>query len=229
MTIALVFAMSGGAYAANKYLITSTKQISPKVLKSLKGASGKNGAAGPAGPAGATGSAGTAGPQGTAGLKGENGAPGTNGKNGTNGVTGFTETLPSGKTEKGTWSFGVAKGGLTLVPVSFTIPLAKALGATEVHYVRVGEKASTECPGTVANPEAEPNNLCVYEFFTSGFNEPAKNEEGVVQIFAPGEDPPLLEGHIESHNATGTNGALVLFFPRTEEYFGWGSWAVTAP
>ena len=33
MTLALVFAMSGGAYAASKYVITSTKQISPKVLK----------------------------------------------------------------------------------------------------------------------------------------------------------------------------------------------------
>ena len=51
MTLALVFAMTGGAYAANKYLITSTKQISPKVLKSLKGATGTNGAAGPAGAA----------------------------------------------------------------------------------------------------------------------------------------------------------------------------------
>ena len=35
-TLALVFAMSGGAPAANHYLITSTNQISPKVLKELK-------------------------------------------------------------------------------------------------------------------------------------------------------------------------------------------------
>ena len=34
---ALVLAMSGGAYAAGRYAITSTKQISPKVLKALAG------------------------------------------------------------------------------------------------------------------------------------------------------------------------------------------------
>jgi hypothetical protein len=58
MTVALVFAMSGGAYAAGKYLIVSTKQISPKVLKSLVGKTGKagaNGAPGAAGPARAAG------------------------------------------------------------------------------------------------------------------------------------------------------------------------------
>ena len=50
LTLILVFAMSGGAYAAGRYLITSTKQISPKVLKAL---AGKSGATGPAGAAGA--------------------------------------------------------------------------------------------------------------------------------------------------------------------------------
>jgi hypothetical protein len=34
-TLALVLAMSGGALAASHYLITSTKQISPRVLKKL--------------------------------------------------------------------------------------------------------------------------------------------------------------------------------------------------
>jgi hypothetical protein len=32
MTVAVVFAMSGGAFAARKYVIISSKQISPKVL-----------------------------------------------------------------------------------------------------------------------------------------------------------------------------------------------------
>jgi Collagen triple helix repeat (20 copies) len=121
--VALVFAMTGGAFAA-KYLITSTKQISPSVLKKLKGATG------PAGPAGAQG------PAGPAGANGKDGASGTNGKDGTNGTsvtssaasaeecpaggtkftsasgtskvcngqTGFTETLPSGKTETGVFA-----------------------------------------------------------------------------------------------------------------------------
>src|SRR5207244_1787774 len=64
---ALFFAMGGGAYAAKHYLITSTKQISPKVLKALKGKSGK------IGPAGATGPAGPAGAAGVAGAKGDKG------------------------------------------------------------------------------------------------------------------------------------------------------------
>jgi hypothetical protein len=66
-TLALVFAMSGGALAAKHYLINSTKQIKPSVLKSLKGNSGKTGAAGPGGPAGPAGPAGPGGPAGPAG------------------------------------------------------------------------------------------------------------------------------------------------------------------
>ncbi len=81
MTLALVFAMTGGAYAAKRYLITSTKQISPKVLTQLKGANGKNGtngtngAVGPQGPAGPQGLQGAAGP----GLQGKEGPTGKDG------------------------------------------------------------------------------------------------------------------------------------------------------
>jgi hypothetical protein len=79
MTVALVFAMTGGAYAANKYVVTSTKQISPKVLTSLRGK------AGPQGSVGATGPTGPAGAPGPAGPKGENGANGTEGQSGKDG------------------------------------------------------------------------------------------------------------------------------------------------
>jgi hypothetical protein len=73
-TLALVFAMSGGALAAKHYLINSTKQINPKVLKKLKGSTGKTGNTGATGPAGATGAAGKEGPQ---GKEGAQGAPGS--------------------------------------------------------------------------------------------------------------------------------------------------------
>jgi hypothetical protein len=85
--LALVLAMSGGAYAASRYVITSTKQISPKVLTALKGARGKSGAngatggtgpegpAGPGGPAGPAGPAGPGGPTGTTGTAGESVKP----------------------------------------------------------------------------------------------------------------------------------------------------------
>ena len=42
-TIALVFAMSGGAYAVSHYLITSVREIKAGVLGSLKGKTGLNG------------------------------------------------------------------------------------------------------------------------------------------------------------------------------------------
>ena len=60
-TLALVLAMSGGALAASHYLINSTKQINPKVLKKLHGARGARGAVGPngaVGPQGVTGATG---------------------------------------------------------------------------------------------------------------------------------------------------------------------------
>ena len=66
-TLALVFTMSGGAFAATHYLVNSTKQINPKVLKTLKGNTGKQG---PAGKEGAPGKEGVAGKEGAPGNQG---------------------------------------------------------------------------------------------------------------------------------------------------------------
>lgn len=95
-TLALVFSMTGGALAASHYLVNSTKQINPKVLRALKGAKGPSGAAGAVGAAGSPGSPGAAGAtgptgrQGTAGLsvEGEPGEPGRAGATGSTGPTG---------------------------------------------------------------------------------------------------------------------------------------------
>jgi hypothetical protein len=87
-TLALVFAMSGGALAAKHYLINSTNQINPKVLRKLKGNTGKTGS---------TGQQGASGPQGAAGI---NGKDGTNGSNGTNGATKVTVRTATGPAVK---------------------------------------------------------------------------------------------------------------------------------
>ncbi len=73
VTLALVLAMSGGALAATHYLVNSTRQINPKVLKKLKGPAGP---AGPGGPRGATGAVGAEGPTGAQGPAGATGPVG---------------------------------------------------------------------------------------------------------------------------------------------------------
>jgi Collagen triple helix repeat (20 copies) len=140
--LALVFAMTGGAYAAKKYLITSTKQISPSVLKQLQGKAGAPGVAGVQGPAGSagpvgtggaagakgeTGPAGEKGPQGEKGVQGLQGKEGKAGATGATGATGFTKTLPSGGTETGAWSISDSstENLSTLGSISFSIPLAQ--------------------------------------------------------------------------------------------------------
>src|SRR6476646_10054880 len=72
-TLALVFAMSGSALAAKHYLINSTNQINPKVLKKLKGKTGSRGPTGTIGPAGVQGLAGTPGKDGAQGKEGPRG------------------------------------------------------------------------------------------------------------------------------------------------------------
>jgi hypothetical protein len=106
MTLALVFAMSGGAYAAGKYLINSTKQINPKVLKALKGAKGVKGEAGAKGE---TGPAGTNGKDGAPGAAGKDGLPGGNGKDGLPGSDGESVTAVEFSTNVGKCN-GTAEG-----------------------------------------------------------------------------------------------------------------------
>jgi hypothetical protein len=62
--IALVFALSGTAIAARRYLITNPKQISPVVIKQLAKLAGRQAAQGPTGQNGSNGLSGERGPAG---------------------------------------------------------------------------------------------------------------------------------------------------------------------
>jgi hypothetical protein len=253
--LALVFAMTGGAYAAKKYLITSTKQISPSVLKSLQGkagaagapgAAGAQGAQGPAGPAGPAGAAGAKGETGPAGAKGEKGATGNagnagpTGATGATGATGFTETLPSGKTETGDWNVtivGAVSGGTpgAVGSISFPIPLASH-GAAGESFVFNKEQTenkefgSSGCSGSVEAPAAPPGKLCVY---TKG--EQMENVSGTLFAVEPGftgsfgKSGAVLVGlHLEGKiELVGESKPELVVEPAKAVLD--GSWAVTAP
>jgi Collagen triple helix repeat (20 copies) len=230
MTVALVFAMSGGAFAAGKFLITSTKQIKPSVLAQLKGKAGASGASGAQGPAGPSG---PQGPAGAAGAKGETGAPGTPGAKGEKGEKGSKGekgepwtaggTLPKGSTETGNWAAGISPSAeVLLAPISFTIPLAAPLTnalecgepgkpACVTHVIEPGGSLPTGCTGSVAEPGAEAGNLCVFV---------AEKDANVLGITV---HPNSFAG-----SGAGTTGALLtaLNFPSGEMY-GSGTWAVT--
>lgn len=268
--LALVFAMTGGAYAAKKFLITSTKQISPSVLKQLQGkagvagapgaagAQGAQGPAGPAGPGGPAGSAGGKGETGPAGAKGEKGATGNagsagakgaTGATGASGATGFTETLPSGKSETGTWSFRMPSttgGAEAITPISFPIPLAHAgledgatgvqkaffftseqaeLGEFEVENPVSHSMEATGCHWVLEDPEAKPESskpgtLCAFEEFGGSVGSTV----GSFFFAPPGET---------GDRGYGPSGSYLYFFKRItaepKEPFAYGTWVVTAP
>ena len=272
MTLALVFAMTGGAYAASKFVITSTKQIKPSVLKQLQGKAGKAGAAGANGANGAQGTAGANGKDGANGTNGTNGAPGTNGTSVASaklatktacaeGGSEFTAaegkkttacngspwtaggTLPSEKTETGSWAAGpIAEANVpepafhTLyVPISFNVPLAAPLAnpanctvtQCRVHFVMTNgkelngefnEETSTQCKGSAAAPTAEPGNLCVYV----GQVHTVLGADGFIA------DPSIEFPDSGGAGGAATTGATLGLAIQGAESRASGTWAVTA-
>ncbi len=212
-----------------------------------KGDTGANGANGSPGPAGASvtseeftgskeghctdgGSKFTAGATKTYACNGVEGEPGD--------LWAVGGTLPPGATETGAWVIGELTAGSTPpntsrvdIPISFPIPLADGLGASQVHYINetgmevtslVGgpqEKADhPACPGTAAEPTAAPGNLCVYAGFANQIN-PAQSAND--EILRPSSYPPLP--------GTATAGATVRFkIIEVEGETIMGTWAVTA-
>ncbi len=204
-SLALVFAMTGGAYAAKKYLITSTKQISPSVLKSLQG---KAGPAGAPGAAGAQGAAGPAGPQGPGGSGGAKGEAGPEGKAGAAGESVTNKTLPKGSAcAEGGAEFKVGTGAATKAcngspwTAGGVLPAGKsetgtwAFGESFLNGTATASVAWTSIsfPVPLAGTECEPE---PGKFIKMGICE--KN----VHFFAQSETPPsgcaLKEGFLEA-------------------------------
>jgi len=168
--MALIFSMSGGALAARHYLIHSTNQISPKVLKKLKGAPGEIGMIGPQGPTGLTG------PRGPNGGRGEP-AP---------------TVLPTGVSTTGDFGVRGGKGaeGKLAESLTFRIPLPAILPVAQVVFTK-SNKPVEHCPGPGL---ADKGYLCVYSTTITGVGEPeAFNPEGAERLLGAGRFGFTLE------------------------------------
>ncbi len=276
--VALVAALAGTAFAAAKLNSTQKKEVKKIAQTEAKKFQG-TGPVGPKGDPGAPGAAGPAGVKGDAGVAGTNGTSATtesfngalhgcteggvvvksaspeaivcNGKKGTDGTTGFTETLPSGKTETGTWAVGTGGTGAAsqYVPISIPIPLAEA---PELIVVQMTEGPNAEpfveeeleelqeegaehgCPGIKEGvPLAKPGKLCVYanelRALTpggSGFTR-TKLPPGSSQVFAGGGFIPAPGGSGKVAGA-GPAGSALRMVCEQANCEGIGVWAVTA-
>jgi len=202
-TVALALALGGGtAWAAHHYMITSTNQIKPTVLKSLRGEHGSPGVPG------------TPGATGPAGLVGATGATGSSGATGPAGP--LLTTLPHGATETGTYAADGTAPSTAVVNVtasiSFPIPLASA---PTPNFMAQGAVPTTNCPGSASAPTAAAGQLCVYEAADRGV--------GTVILYTPlaGTAPASAPGGVAVFIESNATGQV--------DFFSSGTWAVTAP
>jgi hypothetical protein len=232
--VALVAALGGGAYAAGGGLTAKEKKQVKKIaqteVKKIAGVPGAPGAVGPVGPPG------------PAGANGKDGKDGTNGKNVTtgneptgtsnceeqggvwvevegsglkryvcNGKDGEEGTSGSGGTMTGQWSFS-AKG---LVSTLMSISYPERLPADPTYnWIGPGGSSTTACPGSAANPEAAPGNVCLYAASMNAAGE-GTDSHPVENYTAYTPDPQ-----------SGLTVEITLASADSEGY-GWGSWAAT--
>ena len=156
-----------------------------------------------------TGPKGAAGPTGTQGPVGPNGPTGATGSQGL-----FPGLLPSGATMRGSYAvFGTAtaSGALAGDQISFGFELSSAPTA---HFINSGAPPPVGCPGTAAQPEAAPGNLCIYEGTVA--NVAARTFQDPVTLLT-GSTVRAWGAEVGALSAGAGN------------FYTAGSWAVTAP
>jgi hypothetical protein len=130
----------------------------------------------------------------------------------------LTDLLPGGELPgeaslRGVFALGGSEGSFLAHGIDFGYTLS---AAPAVHYIEAGDPAITACPGSAANPLADPGHLCIYET-----NRLAVKDGGVDVVSGAGAGGASsafgLLLAVQPFNVTGPNP------------FVYGSWAVTAP
>jgi hypothetical protein len=199
-TLALFFALGGTAIAAKHYLINSTTQINPTVLRALKGNNGPmglSGQQGPQGPQGSPGAPGAAGPKGETGLEG---------KPGQSALT----PLPSGQTERGVIGLATSANEASGQELTFaSLPVPAPVALDSYHVLVAGVTDSGACTGSYASPTAPGGDVCIY--ITQNVNDTG------------------LGGIVPSAQPTSSGFGLFWRTVTTGTSFVEGDWAYTAP
>lgn len=230
--LALIVALSGGAFAATQSAKKAKPLTKAQIIALIKahpgptgpaganGANGQAGAPGKDGLQGKEGAKGPTGPTGAAGSTGTTGATGATGPTGATGATGATGStgspwtpdsqLPVGATETGTWAFNATEDDAEVVaPISFPIQ-TKLLAEGETHFQSQGDFTTT-CKGTATEPSAPSGHLCVY------YNPLKPPVNATFEFFT---DSTFQEF------GAGVAGSL-MHFTMSGAGYGFGTWAVT--
>jgi hypothetical protein len=171
MTVALVFAMSGGALAAKHYVLNSIQQVNPKVLKQLQGKQGAGGATGAQGSPGAAGAKGDQGPKGDQGEKGEIGEKGEKGEKGSNGLSVTNAALSKGNAN--------CKEGGAELKVGAGSPTYACTGEKG----EKGEKGEPWTVGGLPKGASEVGEWNVSQFINKGLEEGGEETAGTAISF----------------------------------------------
>ena len=242
--IALVFAISGGAYAASQAESSKTKVV--KGPRGKTGKTGKPGAPGPAGPAGAKGDAGAQGPTGPQGAPGKDGNSAVvtpigaeEGKcderagaevsvkatagavevcEGEKGATGSPwpagGTLPAGSTEAGGWAINATEASALFDQFVFA-PISFTIPlAAELDATHVHFQDEAGFATTCPGNAENPGALSGHLCVFNGFTQ---------NLTFAGITSLGFSGSSQSSKA----GALLYFTATGDEAVGLGSWAVT--
>lgn len=199
--VALVAALTGSAFAAGVFTKKQEKRI-VKIAKKYAGKQGPQGIPGPQGPVGLPGKEGARGP---AGEEGDEGPEGPEGPGGPPGPT--TAVLPPGETMTGIWSFT----NIDVISAFSTITYGLRLeDEATPHWIPApGNSTDPDCPGTAAEPKAEPGELCVYAIESGNVGTPNFSADNQVDT----ESGQTMEFVLNT---------------KENEAYGRGSWAVTA-